>query len=264
MSFPKFLLGVTVFLFGAIIIAAWLKKDNTQMQSEAPPTTEIVLDNSMQVTSVKQATNSVSSLVVNDDVSGLPDTDLVSGASACLSSWDILSGTPVSGDVLVYDDHGQHQGASTVDEIASGEANVELVTPDRHACAEMGSSNFPMYMRRFQNKGVVITPGYRLRRVEKDTDRLKVTFENEFGGGQFIERLADYVVVEHGTVPNDSLFHELRASSGNNGVTDYDTLLAGQPQPAVDGMSLFRVGDAVASRNIHAAILDSRRLCQTL
>ncbi len=195
---------------------------------------------------------------------GVPDTDLVPGGMACLSSWDILSGTRVSGNVLVYDDHGQHQGASTVDQIAGGEVSLELVTPDRHACAEMGSSNFPMYMRRFQNKGVIITPGYRLRSIEKDTDRLKATFENEFGGGQFIERLVDHVVVEHGTIPNDSLYQELRSRSSNDGVTDYESLLAGKPQPSAEGLELYRVGDAVASRNIHAAILDSRRLCQSL
>ena len=40
---------------------------------------------------------------------------------------------------------------------------------------------------------------------------------------------------------------------------------ASRPQPATanpDGRyALYRVGDAVASRNIHAAILDSYRLC---
>lgn len=195
---------------------------------------------------------------------GLPDCDLVPGGADCLSTWDILSGARVSGDVLVYDDHGQHQGASAVDQVAGGEVRVELVTPDRHACAEMGASNFPMYMHRFRSKGVVITPGYRLRAVDRDSDRFRVTFENEFGGGHLIERFADHVVVEHGTLPNDGLFHALRDDSGNNGVTDYASLLSGAPQPAITGMQLFRVGDAVASRNIHAAILDSRRLCQSL
>jgi hypothetical protein len=31
-----------------------------------------------------------------------------------------------------------------------------------------------------------------------------------------------------------------------------------------DGYMLWRVGDAVASRNIHVAIYDARRLCQNL
>jgi len=76
----------------------------------------------------------------------------------------------------------------------------------------------------------------------------------------------DHVVVEHGTVPNDDLYQQLRPLSGNNGVTDYDALLGGTAQSGqhADRFLLFRVGDAVASRNIHASILDARRLCQTL
>lgn len=47
-----------------------------------------------------------------------------------------------------------------------------------------------------------------------------------------------------------------------------DALVAGQPQEHVanpeGSFHLFRVGDAVVSRNIHAAIHDSLRLCLTL
>jgi 2,4-dienoyl-CoA reductase-like NADH-dependent reductase (Old Yellow Enzyme family) len=195
---------------------------------------------------------------------GLPDTQLVPGAEVALSSWDALSGAALGGRVLVYDDHGQHQGASTVDQLSGGDIEVELVTPDRHACAEMGSSNFPMYMRRFQQRNVSITTAFRLRHVESDSDRIRAVFENEFGGGQFIERLVDHLIIEHGTIPNDSLYQELRKGAINEGVTDYEALLSGRAQPLGGGMSLFRVGDAVASRNIHAALLDSRRLCQYL
>jgi hypothetical protein len=76
------------------------------------------------------------------------------------------------------------------------------------------------------------------------------------------------VVVEHGTVPADELYHELKAGSINGGLTDLDALAAAQPQPAFarlgEGYALFRVGDAVASRNIHAAIYDSLRLMKDL
>ena len=54
--------------------------------------------------------------------------------------------------------------------------------------------------------------------------------------------------------------------STNLGEIDIEALIAGQPQERVtnpDGtFQLFRVGDAVASRNIHAAIYDSLRLCK--
>jgi hypothetical protein len=53
--------------------------------------------------------------------------------------------------------------------------------------------------------------------------------------------------------------------SGNAGVVDYAALVAGLPQPRVDeGYQLFRIGDAVAGRNIHAAIYDALRLCKDL
>lgn len=52
------------------------------------------------------------------------------------------------------------------------------------------------------------------------------------------------------------------------GEVDYDRLLSGQPQDVVrdaDGdFAFYRIGDAVANRNIHAAILDALRLCLTI
>jgi len=43
-------------------------------------------------------------------------------------------------------------------------------------------------------------------------------------------------------------------------------LLDGAPQPSAPGLGfqLFRIGDAVSSRNIHAAVLDAFRLCRAL
>jgi N-methyl-L-proline demethylase len=75
-------------------------------------------------------------------------------------------------------------------------------------------------------------------------------------------------VIEHGTLPADELYFELKPGSSNLGEIDLDALLAGTPQSKVNnpdgGYQLFRVGDAVASRNIHAAIYDSLRLCKEL
>jgi hypothetical protein len=82
------------------------------------------------------------------------------------------------------------------------------------------------------------------------------------------ERLVDQVVVEHGTLPLDDLYFALKPGSSNRGEIDHPALLARRPQTLIsnpDGRyQLFRVGDAVASRNIHAAIYDSLRLCNAL
>ena len=69
-------------------------------------------------------------------------------------------------------------------------------------------------------------------------------------------------------MPNDDLYLSLVPGSINLGEVDHDALLGRRPQEVrthPDGSyQLFRVGDAVASRNIHAAVLDSLRLCMTV
>ena len=76
------------------------------------------------------------------------------------------------------------------------------------------------------------------------------------------------MVIEHGTVPADDVFHALRAGSVNDGVTDIDALLQRLPQmrerPADGAFELHRIGDAVTSRNVHGAIYDALRLCSAL
>ena len=92
-------------------------------------------------------------------------------------------------------------------------------------------------------------------------------FVNEYTGEEET-RFVDQVVVEHGTLPAAELFHELAPLARNEGELDLEALIAGRPQAVAsnpDGeFMLFRVGDAVASRNIHAAIYDSLRLCKEL
>jgi len=85
---------------------------------------------------------------------------------------------------------------------------------------------------------------------------------NEYSGAE-VERHVDHVVVEHGTLPNDDLYRALVTHSGNGGAVDHEALLAVRPQPPdpAGRFLLYRVGDAVASRNIHAAVYDALRLC---
>ena len=80
-------------------------------------------------------------------------------------------------------------------------------------------------------------------------------------------RTVDAVVVDHGVLANDDLYHALLKGSCNGGRVDYEALLAGRAQPLGDtteGYQLFRIGDAVAGRNIHAAVYDALRLCKDL
>ena len=199
---------------------------------------------------------------------GVPDTDVCTGAEHVSSVWDVLSAQEALGaEVLVYDDNGQHQGPSVAEFAAEHGARVELVTPDRATAQEMGSTNFSIHLRNLYIKGVTLTPDLRLRAVERVGNRLCAHFTNEYSG-QSAQRTVDQVIVEHGTCPADELYHALIAASSNDGVTDLDALTAGVAQPHVasaDGaFALYRIGDALASRNIHAAVYDALRLCSTL
>jgi N-methyl-L-proline demethylase len=82
------------------------------------------------------------------------------------------------------------------------------------------------------------------------------------------DREVDAVVVEAGTQPVTDVYDELVPTSRNGGQIDLADLLARRPQTAVrnrDGTyQLFRIGDAVAGRNVHAAMLDAARLCQAI
>jgi hypothetical protein len=197
---------------------------------------------------------------------GLPDTDVAPGSELGISVWDALTGPALSGDVLVYDDNGQSQAPSCADHLAGQSGTkVEYVTPDRAAASDMGNFNFSIYLEHFYRKGVSITPDSRLIKIERHSNKLKATFSNEYGGPN-VERVADHIVIEHGTVPVAEVFYNLRSKSRNDGVLDQEAMLRGEPQildlnPEGKFM-LFRVGDAIASRNIHAAIYDSLRLCK--
>ena len=58
----------------------------------------------------------------------------------------------------------------------------------------------------------------------------------------------------------------LEAACANAGPDGSDSQILAQTSPGEqgDGFTLFRVGDAISSRDIHCAILDSRRLCKDL
>jgi len=199
---------------------------------------------------------------------GLPDLEWLEGHEHCDSVWDILGGSAKTREtVLLYDELGSHAAASCAEVLADKGARVELAFRGHQAAQKAGYFNYPVYLKHFYEKDIVLTPDRRLVRVEQSGQLLRSTFQNELTG-QVDERLTEQVVVEHGTVPLDGLYEELRAGSCNNGSVDMDRLLAGQPQTSPtergNGYELYRVGDAVSCRDIHCAILDSLRLCRVL
>jgi NADPH-dependent 2,4-dienoyl-CoA reductase/sulfur reductase-like enzyme len=198
---------------------------------------------------------------------GQPNTTfLQKGAGLVVTTWDILSGyVRPAANVLFFDDNGQHQGYSCVEFMAHSGSKLELVTPDRMIAQEIGGTNFPAYLKTFYDNDVTLTLNYRLDSVCRQGDKLVAALYNEYNKST-VERVVDQVVVEHGTLPVDDLYFDLKPGSSNLGEVDLDALIAGNPQTLVNNpegaYQLFRVGDAVASRNIHAAIYDSLRLCK--
>lgn len=197
---------------------------------------------------------------------GLPQNPpLDEGDDLVVSSWDILSGAVKPAEnVLLYDDNGGHQGMSAAEMIGNAGSKLELVSPERLFAPEMGGMNHVPYMRAFHECHVRVTINTRLVAVRRDGNALVATLGSDYAKGFSEERRVDQVVVEHGTMANDELYHALKSRSRNGGAVDYESLVGGQGVlfPKVDAggaFDLFRIGDAVAARNIHAAIYDGIR-----
>jgi N-methyl-L-proline demethylase len=196
---------------------------------------------------------------------GLPQNPpLETGDDLVTSSWDIIAGSAKpAGEVLIYDDNGGHPGMTAAEIVANAGARAELVTPERFFAPEMGGLNQVPYMKAFHEKGVRITINTRVKAVRREGNRMVATLASDFARGWRDERIVDQVVVEHGTAPLDDLYKALRPLSRNAGAVDYERLVSGGdifPVRRQDsGFVLLRIGDAVASRNIHAAIYDGIR-----
>jgi 2,4-dienoyl-CoA reductase-like NADH-dependent reductase (Old Yellow Enzyme family)/thioredoxin reductase len=197
---------------------------------------------------------------------GIPQNPpLEAGDDLVVSSWDIIGGTvKPAGNVLVFDDSGGHQGMTATEMIANAGSSLELITPERLFAPELGGLNHVPYMKAFHEKGVRITINTRLTAVRREGNGLVATLGSDYADGWSEERRVDQVVVEHGTWPMDELYWELKPLSSNLGAVDYDKLVMGGevfPTASDDGQFiLYRIGDAVSARNIHAAIYDALRL----
>jgi NADPH-dependent 2,4-dienoyl-CoA reductase/sulfur reductase-like enzyme len=200
---------------------------------------------------------------------GMPHTEVLeSGNELVISSWDIIARSIKPGkDVLVYDDAGDHAALQAAEIIAASGAKVEIMTPDRSFAPEVMAMNLVPYMRSMQDKNVTFTVTYRLKAVTKEGDRLKASIGTDYSDLR-IERSFDQIIVNHGTVPLDDLYFDLKADSYNLGSVDYEALLEGLPQRLKENpqgqFQLFRIGDAVSARNTHAAIYDALRLMKDI
>ena len=200
---------------------------------------------------------------------GLPNTNILeSGNELVVASWDILSGdVKPAKRVLLFDDNGGHPGMQAAELVARAGSQLELVSPERFFAPEIGGLNHVAYAQVFQKHGVTITINRRLVAVRREAGQLAAIIGSDYGDLRET-RLVDQVVVEHGTLPLDDLYFALKDASANRGEVDYKALVAGAPQAITRNplgtYRLLRIGDAVQSRNVHAAIYDALRLCVRL
>lgn len=193
---------------------------------------------------------------------GLPQFNFGDNADLTVSAWDIIGRqTQPAEKVLVWDGTGRHPAPMAARIAAEAGADVTFATIDGGLAQDLTYAETTRWKTEFAGLGLEPKIDQRLISVERKDNRLAVTLLNELTRGE-VHHLVDQVIIDMGTIPDNEMFEELRGKSSNDGVTDIDALIARQKQPRKGpGFELHRIGDALASRNVHAAIYDAFRLC---
>lgn len=199
---------------------------------------------------------------------GLPNFGDLAGEECCSTTWDILSGDVKSARrVLVYDGTGRHEALSCAEYLHAQGSEVLFATIDDRVGAELGYAERVVHRKMLYQRDIETRHDLMLNAVRREGDVLIATLTNDLTD-QAIEFETEQVVVERGTYPVDDVFEALRSNAVNRGVTDIDALLNCRPQPfeagGESGYRLYRVGDAVSSRSLHAALLDAYRICAAI
>lgn len=148
---------------------------------------------------------------------------------------DVLEGrVHPTGRVLVLDELGFHQATSVAELIADRGCEVEIVTPGMVVGQDLGITlDLENFWIRAGSKGIVQTTEL----VPMGVEGRVVTFQHH-PSGESVTREPDWMVLAVPPTPVESLYHELRALD----------------------VPVQRVGDAVAPRRAHAAVIDGERV----
>ncbi len=198
---------------------------------------------------------------------GMPKALDIPGGNHVFESWDVLTGAKrITGDVLIYDDHGGNQALDLAENLAQSGAKVELVTPERNMSVDVGGMVASAYFKSLTSLGVKFTILRELKRIEKNADGTLTAYLGMEDEAWEESRIVTAIVAETGTTATSDVYDELVALSSNGGEVEIEALIHGQPQTSIrnpDGkFQIFRIGDAVSSRGIHSAILDATRVCR--
>ena len=152
---------------------------------------------------------------------------------------DVLSGeAKVGANVVVVDDVHTQEALSTAELLLEQGKRVEVISPLFYVGQDIGVTSIaPLYKRLF-SRGVVLTPGTELRAVEGST----VIVANVYSGAEQRIEGVDTVVLAAGSRSTDGLYRALKGQVSE----------------------LYAVGDCVAPRGVHRAILDATRVARAI
>lgn len=149
---------------------------------------------------------------------------------------DVLSGqvAPVHGKVVIVDELGFHQATSTAEVLADRGCSVEILTPGMVVGQDLGITlDMENFCMRAGQKGIVLTPDSVV--MGWNGSLLSVLHHVS---GRMLDVAADLVVLAVPGSPADALYNDLSAS----------------------GVDVRRVGDCLAPRRAHSAVIDGDRV----
>ncbi|WP_137931778.1 oxidoreductase [Mesorhizobium comanense] len=199
---------------------------------------------------------------------GMPNVGGFAGSELAVSVWDVLSGQAAAGgDVLLVDENGTASAASCAEFAAARGARVHIVTPDREFGREIGGTNLGAHMSELYKHDVRIETDTRLASLRREGNKLLASVQNTYSD-KIRELAFDQVIGDNGTLPNDDVYFALKPLSRNLGEVDLRALADARPQAIIHNpqgaFDLYKVGDAWACRNLHAAMLDAARISHPL
>jgi 2,4-dienoyl-CoA reductase (NADPH2) len=157
---------------------------------------------------------------------------------------DVLTGAASpSGSVVVIDDVGFHQATSVAELLADRSCEVEIITKGMVVGQDLGATlDMEHWWLRASSKGIEQTTDLMAMEFDAGT----VTFLHHPTGTNRT-RAPDWIVLAGHPRPADELYHQLRAAD-----------------PGSNRWLLRRIGDCVAPRRAHAAVIDGRRVAGEL
>ena len=202
---------------------------------------KVLLDHPVDVDAVRAAAPDVVVLATGS----LPSRPYWAPADAShvVDVLDVLRGEahPAPGQrVVIVDELGFHQATSVAELLADRGCQVEILTPGMVVGQDLGITlDLEGFLIRAAAKGITLTPDSVVMGWNDAEHILSVLHHVS---GRMIDVHADWVVLAVPATPADSLGHELSAA----------------------GFDVRRVGDVVAPRRAHAAVIDGDRLGATL